>query len=187
MSGASVRRLAACPATCPAGGRRQRGMLLLELVLVVILVALLFMVAIDRLLPLRGQAEGAAVLGSLGAMQASLGSEVADRVLRGGSDALLAFENANPVDFLSRPPAGYRGPMASVDAAALAPGEWAFDRGRGVLVYRVRFSDQFRGSLLDPPRGEWKIELQYRDGERTAERIRGVLLVPLAETEWVFD
>lgn len=164
-----------------------RGIALFESVLMVIMISLLFLIALERLLPLRGQAEGAAVLTSIGAMQASLGSEVAARVLGKGADALPEFAASNPVDLLLKPPGGYVGARASVDPAALAPGEWAFDSGRGVLVYRVRYAQYFEGSLMDPPRGEWRIELHYA-GESTAPGdIRGVLLTPLARTRWRHD
>lgn len=163
------------------------GIALFESLLIVIMISLLFLIALERLLPLRGQAESGAVLASIGAMQASLGSEVAARVLREGAEALPGFAASNPVDLLLKPPGGYVGARASVDPAALAPGEWAFDVGRGVLVYRVRYAQYFEGSLMDPPRGEWRIELHYGGDATAPGDIRGVLLTPLARTRWRYD
>lgn len=160
---------------------------MLEVVLVVILISILFLVALSQLLPLRGQAEQAAVIGSVGAIEASLGFEVADRVMRIGHDALPELDRANPVLMLGKPPDGYVGQRPVVDPASLEPGSWAFDSGRGVLVYRVRYPQYFRGSLLDPPRGEWQVQLVYRGESRAARDIRAVRLVPLAETDWQFD
>jgi type II secretory pathway pseudopilin PulG len=171
----------------PRAAQHQSGALLLEIVLVVVLVSLLFLVAYERLLPMRGQAEGATVTGSIGAMQASLGAEVAARVLRQGSDALLELDRSNPVDFLIKPPGGYQGASAGLDPASLPPGGWGFDSSRGVLVYRVRYPQYFDGSLLDPARAEWRVELRYGSEQADPHDIRGVLLVPLSETRWLVD
>lgn len=169
----------------PARRRRHSGFSLLELVVVVILMSLLFLVALEKLLPLRGQAEAAAVLQNEGAMQAGLGQEVANRVLKRGFLDLPALAGSNPMDFMTQPPPNYLGAMDRVDPAKLPSGGWAFDRGRGVLVYRVRFDEYFNGQPDDPPRAEWRIEVRYaKDAEPTPENIRGVLLVPLGKPSW---
>lgn len=172
---------------CRRSRRCAGGIALFEIVLVIIMISVLFLVAMQRLLPLRGQAEAAMVVSSIGAMQASLGSEVAARVLREGADALPDLAASNPVDLLLKPPGGYQGARASVDPTALAPGEWAFDTGRGVLIYRVRYAQYFEGGLMDPPRGEWQIELHYAGDSNAPGDIRGVLLSPLAGTRWRYD
>jgi len=157
-----------------------------EVVLVVIMVALLLLVAIDQLLPLRGQAEGAAVQQSIGVMQAALGHHVAAEVMREGTNTLPSLDNSNPVDLLLQPPGGYQGEREHVDPATLEPGNWAFDAERGVLVYRVRYPEYFEGDLMDPPRGEWRVVVHYA-GAREPGNIRGVLLMPLAATEWRYE
>lgn len=162
----------------------QRGILLFEIVLVVILISLLFLIALERLLPLRGQAEEAAVVASVGAMQSALGMHVAERVLHEGIESLGAFERSNPVELMSRPPGGYIGALPTVDAQQLQGGQWAFARDRGVLVYRVRYPQYFSGGLMDPPRAEWRIGLQYDDADGARQALRGVVLEPLAEADW---
>lgn len=179
------------PATLPrprARHRRQQGASLLELVIVVILFSLMLLVALDRLLPLRGQAEAAAVIGSEGNMQARLGGEVAKRVIRDGLPAVLALERSNPMALVEAKPPTWRGEFARVDAAALQPGDWAFDRSRGVLVYRVLYTQYFDGEPSDPPRAEWRIELRFAEGAgRDPESLRAVLLVPLGKPSWRLD
>ncbi|HEX5756577.1 MAG TPA: type II secretion system protein [Arenimonas sp.] len=176
------------PATLPrprARHRRQQGASLLELAIVIILFSLMLLVAIDRLLPLRGQAEAAAVLSSQGNMQARLGGEVAQRVIRDGLPAVLALEGSNPMALIETPPPTYRGAFARIDLNELQPGDWAFDRSRGVLVYRVQYAQYFDGEPSDPPRAEWRIELHFAEGTgREPEALREVLLVPLGKPSW---
>jgi hypothetical protein len=163
----------------------QFGIVMLEVVLVTILLLILFLLGLKLLLPLRGKAEEASVIASIGAMQASLGQEVAARVLRDGFGRLAELDGSNPVLLLSRPPQDYIGARRHLDPATLAPGSWAFDSARGVLVYRVRYAQYFRGDLMQPPRGEWRIALHYAGDSRAAAEIRGVLLTPLAGMHWL--
>lgn len=174
------------PARARSG--QQRGATLLEVVIVVILFSLMMLVALDRLLPLRGQAEAAAVIGSEGNMQARLGGEVAQRVIRDGLPSVLGLEGSNPMALVETPPPTYRGEFDRVDATALAPGDWAFDRSRGVLVYRVLYAQYFDGEPADPPRAEWRIELHFADGaDGDPDSLRAVLLVPLGKPSWRLD
>jgi len=158
----------------------------LKFVIVVILILLFFLVAFDQWLPLRGQAEAAGVQQTIGMMQAVLGHRVATQVIRDGMDTLPALDNSNPVNLLLDPPRGYVGVHDPLDPATLEPGSWAFDASRGVLVYRVRYDEYFDGSLMDPPRGEWRVIVHYA-GAREPGNIRSVLLTPLAETSWRFE
>jgi len=167
--------------------RRWAGMALLEVILVIIMVAFLFLIAMDRLLPLRGQAEAASVTVSIGVMQAALGNRIAATVLKEGFAALPQYVGSNPVDLLAKPPKGYLGAQPEVDLDALPPGSWVFDESRGTLIYRVRYGEYFEGSLRDPPRGEWRIEARYADDSTRPEDLRSVLLVPLAEVRWRRD
>ena len=70
--------------------RYARGFSLLELVVVVVAVAILTGVALDRLLPLVGRAQRAAFLRVQGDLQSALLLEAADRITRG--EARLALE-----------------------------------------------------------------------------------------------
>jgi hypothetical protein len=168
--------------------RPVRGFSLLELVVVVVLTALLIYLAMDRLLPLRGQAEAAMVQRNEGLLRAGLGMEVATRVLRQGMGDLPELEGGNPMDWMAQPAPGYLGVQAAVDPEQLPPGAWSFDAGRGVLVYRVRYTQYFDGQPDDPPRVEWRVELHYaQNSAPAAENIRGVLLQRLGTPSWTLQ
>ena len=171
----------------PGGKRGAAGVSRLELLIAVIAIVLLILLTLDRVLPLRGQAEAAAVINAEGAMRSALGIETAARVLRVGFKALPELAGSNPMDLLAERPANDQGTRPAVDAHELAPGAWAFDAGRGVLVYRVRFAQYFTGPLTDPARVEWRIEIVYAGDPGQPDNIRGVLLTQLAARRWAVD
>lgn len=138
---------------------RQAGFTLLELVIVVILVAVFFVVAIDRILPLRGDAEAAHVAGTVGALRSALGIEVSGVLLHGGVDAVEALAGSNPMRLLAERPDNYLGAMDGVDPAVLPKGAWYFDTGTGELVYLVRHTEYFRSDLPGEPRLAYRVEL----------------------------
>ena len=171
----------------PRGKRDAAGVSRLEMLIAVIGIALLILLTLDRLLPLRGQAEAASVMNAEGAMRSALGIETAARVLRVGFEALPELAGSNPMDLLAERPANDQGARPAVDAHELAPGAWAFDAGRGVLVYRVRFAQYFTGPLTDPARAEWRIDVLYAGDPGQPENIRGVQLTQLAAGRWAVD
>jgi hypothetical protein len=49
-------------------------------------------------------------------------------------------------------PAGYLGELESPDPGEIAPGSWYFDRSREALIYRLRSTEGFAGTLPGPAR-----------------------------------
>lgn len=168
----------------------QHGFSLLELVIVVILVTLLFLFAFDRLMPLRGQAEGTQVASVIGAMRSALGMEVAERIVDQGPEAIADLKGANPMTLLQQRPGKYLGERSEEDNQDIPGGAWYFDPGRGVLHYRVRFPRYLEGEPKPPVDLSWKVRLQYEDEEQTGrydpdtDSVRGVTLAPLDPHRW---
>lgn len=176
----------------PGRGPRtsQHGFSLLELVVVVILVALLFLFAFDRLMPLRGQAEGTQVASVTGALRSALGMEVAERIVSDGPGAIAELEGANPMELLQEPPRGYLGEHDAAGASDLSGGSWYFDPDRGTLHYRVRFPQYLEGEPEPPVELGWKIRLMYEDEgadggfDPDTDSLQGVTLAPTDEYQW---
>ncbi|MGK7297109.1 MAG: type II secretion system protein [Candidatus Wenzhouxiangella sp. M2_3B_020] len=142
--------------------RRQAGFTLLEIVIVVALVILLFLVAIDRILPLRGQAEAAHVRQVVGTLRSSLGLAVAERVLGQGLDSVDSLAGSDPMRLLAEPPDNYAGALRAGDVPE--PGTWYFDPRTGRLGYRVEFT----GYLAGAPEAaslHWRVAVDYDDGK----------------------
>jgi prepilin-type N-terminal cleavage/methylation domain-containing protein len=146
----------------------QRGFSMLELVLVIILVVVLYALAIDRILPLRGDAEAAHAAALAGSLRSALGMEGADRVRRDGGAAVRGVDGMNPMRLLAEQPDNYLGEVDGVRPEQLPAGHWYFDRSAGELVYLVRHAQYFRTDLPGPPRLVFRVELVYNEREELA-------------------
>lgn len=161
----------------------QRGFSLLELVVVIILVIILFLVAFDRLLPLRGDAEAAHVARIVGALRSAVGMEAASRVTRDGLPALAELEGINPMGLLQEWPDRYIGEVEGGDDREIPPGAWYFDRESDALAYRVRYPEYLEGEASAPVELRWRVELQIT-GEGEDRRPSGLRLAPLDAHRW---
>lgn len=136
---------------------------LLETIVVVVLVVILIVTAMENLLPLRGKAEQANVLSTIGALRSALGIAVAERAMRQGLGPVAELGGSNPMAQLAVKPANYLGEQAATDPAGIPPGHWVFDSDRRLLVYRVRYPQYFRGGAPDPVRIRFRVILRYTD------------------------
>ena len=168
-----------------------RGFSLLELLIVIVIVSVLGLVAIDRLLRLRFEAERVMVDSMLSGLRSALYIEFAGAAARGRSDAMaLEAIGANPMKLLGERPDTYAGEYAAADPGSVAPGSWYFDTKERHLVYVVRFPEQFTSALPGPARARWRVEPDYddRDGngrfEPGRDSARGLRLVAVEPYRW---
>jgi prepilin-type N-terminal cleavage/methylation domain-containing protein len=119
----------------PQALARAGGFTLIELLVVVCVVALLFAIALDRLLRYQELAERTAVELNLAAINIALTSKFAALIAKGRGDLIEAEVGANPVNLLLRPPENYLGELYSPGQAQLIPRSWYYDPGSGDLVY----------------------------------------------------
>lgn len=144
-------------------GFSQRGFSLLELVIVIILVILLFLVAFDRLMPLRGQAEAAHVATTIGALRSALGMTTAERVVDEGISTLSGLAGENPMTLLDEPPGNYMGEIESADSETVPRGSWYFERDSGRLGYRVRYPQYLQEPDDEAVHLAWRVTLGFND------------------------
>jgi len=175
----------------PGRGARGAGFSLLELVIVVALLAVLWFVAIERLLQLRIDAERVAMLQVLGGLRSALGLEVAERVVRRGLASVVELQGSNPMALLAETPHNYVGELDAPDPASVPAGSWYFDRRSRVLVYRVRYPEAFEGGPAEgPPRARFRVEVVWRDRDGDGrldprvDGIGGVRLAPMEPYRW---
>jgi general secretion pathway protein G len=168
-----------------------RGFSLLELLIVIVIISVLSLVAIDRLLRLRFEAERVMVESMLSGLRSALYIEFAGAAVRGRSDAMaLEASGSNPMKLLSERPDTYAGEYAAADPGSVAPGSWYFDTKERHLVYVVRFPEQFASELPGPARARWRVEPDYddRDGngrfEPGRDSARGLRLVAVEPYRW---
>jgi general secretion pathway protein G len=170
--------------------RAERGFSLLELLIVIVIVSVLIVVAVERLLRLRFEAERVTVQSTIAAMKSGLYIEFAASAAGGRSARIDAARGSNPVLRLSEKPDTYAGEFFGADPRLFQPGAWYFDTRDRALVYVVRFPEQFVTSLPGPPRLRLAVEPDYDDLERNGrfdpgrDPVRGLKLVPLEPYHW---
>lgn len=170
--------------------RGERGFSLLELLIVIVIVSVLLVVAVERLLVLRFEAERAGVQTVIAAMRSALYIEFAAAAARGEIKRMDKAGGSNPMAHLAEKPETYIGEFYGPDPAVFEPGTWYFDLRDGALVYVVRFPQQFITPLSGPPRLRLMVEPDYDDIDRNGrfdagrEPVRGLKLVPLEPFFW---
>ena len=168
----------------------RRGFSLLELLIVIVIVSVLLVVAVDRLLLLRFEAERATVQTVIGAIRSGLYIDFAGAAARGDLKRMDSARGSNPIAHLAEKPEAYIGEFYGPDPKVFEPGTWYFDLRDGVLIYVVRFPQQFVTSLSGPPRLRLAVEPDYDDIDRNGrfdpgrDPVRGLKLVPLEPFFW---
>ena len=114
---------------------RARGFTLIELVIVVCVVALLFGVALDRLVRYQELGERAALQQNVAAMNSALALRFAGYVVMGTPQRIAEEVGRNPVHLLARAPEAYVGELPAADPNSLSRPAWYFDSASGELVY----------------------------------------------------
>jgi len=171
-------------------GDGRRGFSLLELLIVVVIVSVLLVVAVDRLLLLRFEAERATVQTVIAAIRSGLYIHFAGAAARGDLKRMDAVRGSNPIVHLAEKPEAYAGEFYGPDPKVFEPGTWYFDLRDGSLVYLVRFPQQFVTSLSGPPRLRLAVEPDYDDIDRNGrfdpgrDPVSGLKLVPLEPFFW---
>ena len=170
--------------------RGERAFSLLELLIVIVIVSVLLVVAIDRLLALRFEAERASVQTVIGALRSALYIEFAAAAARGQVKRMDGAPGTNPMLHLAEKPDGYAGEFFGPDPALFEPGTWYFDSRDGALIYLVRYPQQFVSALPGQPRLRLAVENDYDDVDRNGrfdpgrDPVRGLKLVPLEPFFW---
>ena len=168
----------------------KRGFSLLELLVVLVIVSVLLVVAIEKLLVLRFEAERTMVQTVIGAMRSALYIEFAGAAAKGELRRMDTARGSNPMALLAERPEGYVGEFYGPDPAVFEPGTWYFDLRDRAIVYLVRFPEQFVSPLRGMPRLRLAVEPDYEDVDRNGrfdpgrDPVRGLKLVPLEPYFW---
>ena len=114
---------------------RRSGFTLIELTVVVCVVAVLFGVALERLLHYQELGERAVLQQNVAAMNTALSMKFAAYITDGRPQAIEGELGKNPVNLLARPPENYLGELDAPDIAKLPRPSWHFDRRSADLIY----------------------------------------------------
>lgn len=181
---------------------------LYQTILVVCVVLILITLFLEKTRQLDAWAEWVRLDTTLANLQTDLNLRAAVFLLRGRSEELSALDGSNPLAgndslmekspkeipmvgrYVGYRPVGYVGEFDFPDPVSPAAGQWYFDRGKKVLVYRVRHPESLRTRLPGTPRIRFRVSLGYRDEngngrfDAATDRFEGVRLVPLDGFSW---
>ncbi len=141
----------------PAQRRRQGGITLLEVVVVLIIFCVLVGTLFESIYYYQGKAEQAAVYQLIANMRAALNSKRYQAILSGQklNDEAIALEN--PMTWLQSPPGNYRGEIVKSAKDSLSPGCWYFDVSTHMLVYVFSSKKSFLGDSFD----RWFFKVEF--------------------------
>jgi prepilin-type N-terminal cleavage/methylation domain-containing protein len=167
---------------------RNRGFTLIEMVVVVAAVALLFGVALDRLLRYQELGERASVEMNVSAINTALTMKFAAYVAAGRPQAIEAELSKNPMELLVRPPENYLGELFSPDIKSLERRSWYFDRYSRELLYLPGRS-RYLTSSSGPPE-VLRFHMTLVGAETRADGIKELMqpfVVPAQPFTWNID
>jgi len=168
---------------------RIRAFTLIELLVVICVVALLFGVALERLLKYQELAERTAMELNLAAINVALNLKFAALVTSGRGELIEKVEGSNPVNVLARPPENYLGELYVPEVAGLPKASWHYDLRSREFVYvpnRARYLSYPRGA--EPGNLRFRIVLTEASKDPDAPReIRQPLIAPVAPYQWVLE
>jgi general secretion pathway protein G len=168
---------------------RVRGFTLIELLVVVCSVALLFGVALERLLKYQELAERTAMEQNLAVINVALTMKFAALVTSGRASQIEKEAGANPANLLARPPENYLGELYAPETAGLPKASWHYDLRSREFVYVPN-----RARYLSYPRDAEAGKLRFRivlteasNDPDAPKEIRQPLIASVAPYQWVLE
>lgn len=167
----------------------QAGLSVVELSIVLVLIAVLASVALNRIWAIQADVERVSLEYFVSSLRSAVGIKVANLIARDKLAGIAALADSNPMDLLSEVPNNYRGVLTSDSSTRIEGGEWYFDRSSRMLVYRVRNAQMFRGGFGPPAEARFLLVPAYEDRNRngrfdTGDAIQTVRLETVRPYQW---
>lgn len=167
-------------------GMRQAGFTLFELVLVIVLVAVMMKILLERFLIYQEMAEKVAMEQTVGALKSALNIQTAALIASGRTDDVAKLTTINPFTLLADKQRNYIGELFKVDEGTIEPGNWYFDLKRRQAVYVVARGPHFVPDEQGRKEVRYKVELVYNEGlfGDTRTTVGGVVLKEVKPYTW---
>lgn len=163
----------------------------LELVVVICLIAILYVIALNRIKGLQAGAEKVAVERVVASIQSAIAIRVAKSIIKGKSRDLYRLQHSNPINLLVQRPANYVGEFKTGEAFTINQGHWYYDSQQKYLIYKVRHNEFFDTGLTGEPRARFQLQLVYVDNNKNGQydlntdALRGLSLESVDHFEWL--
>lgn len=167
--------------------RRATGFTLFELVVVVIVVAIMLAIVLDRMLFYVEMAEKVAMQQTVGSIRSSLHLQTASLIAKNRANELPNFAQQNPMDWLAEKPANYVGEIDDSSRKNVASGSWFFDVKAKNLVYLVHNGKHFRSGNVEPNQVMFRVKLLLGKADPTRPDevfVEGVVLEQVNAYSW---
>lgn len=126
-----------------AGGIRQRGFTLIELIVVIIILSVLMGTFLNRIYYYQERAEKTAMEGVAAAVQSALTMQYGRILIHGKPADVPALAQGNPMAWLQKKPPNYAGEFYDPMPQSVAAGSWIFDLKTHDLIYVLNNASYF--------------------------------------------
>jgi len=118
-------------------------------------------------------------------VKSALQLRVAAMLLRGDGGNIGSLARANPVEWLTEPPPGYRGEFRA-PRPAVPRGSWYFDATRRELVYVPNLDDHLERLADGTKELRFRVQIAFEPAEPGSERrlFAGMRVEPVARYAW---
>jgi type II secretory pathway pseudopilin PulG len=137
--------------------KRQAGITLLEVVIVLIIFSVLLGTILESIYYYQGKAEQAAVQRLVVNMRTALNGRRYEAMVAGRKLDYQALARENPMTWLQSLPENYCGEISNSTKEALAPGCWYFDALEHKLVYMFSSKKSFLGDSFE----RWYFKVEF--------------------------
>ncbi len=165
------------------------GFSLVELVVVIVVVAIISAILLDRVKFYQEQAEKTTMEATAAAIQAALHLRMAGYLASGQDRAMQRLAGENPMDWLARKPDNYAGAFDPLAARELPDGAWYYDLSDRTLVYRVRYGRAFEAGPDGRKEVRYRASVEYGRLEQASNLmgIKRAEFAPVHPYAWRID
>jgi len=161
---------------------RPRGFSLLESVVSLVLIGVCAGLLLERLAYYQEAAEKAIMELEVNKLKLALQVHIGDLIARNQPVDYVRIARENPMLWLDRPAAGYRGEFAG-DASDLPKGSWYFNRSSAELVYLLNQDRNFQPKSDGRALVRWRVKT-VRPAAAADGTVIGLQLAPAEPYSW---
>lgn len=136
---------------------------LFRFIVLLILILIFITVATIKIWELRIAAERVGITHTINSLKSAVGVKLSEIVIREGINSLAKLDKSNPMRLWNPPPINYTGEFNNINAP-IEQGIWYYNTDAQMLIYRVRFTDNFITSNPNlPDLVRYQLRLEYLD------------------------